>query len=169
MRVIQVAKLDEVETLLLGLGGGNQADNMNVLRQFRTFFLAELTQLEFLGLVFLQNEEVIAICPRSQDRTLRSVACRAVQLGLPALSANWNLAKIAARTNETLKSGALRSLVLRETRDSELRYGSWYIQDGSHSALGCAIALATNTAPYSPVRAYCATNSRIGPALSPSV
>lgn len=157
-QIVRVATVDEIEALLLDLGGGNHPDNMQALRKFRTFALVDLEELDFFHLVFLQNDEVLSICPRGQDRTLGAVARRATTARNRRLSPNWDIDAIVARAKERLNSLAHRPLVLREARESESQHGSWYIQDGAHSALGHALALLSGDASYSLVRAYCATS-----------
>lgn len=162
-RILKPVTITDIENLLVDLGGRNHDDNMRELRPFPNFFLVELFESEFLDLVFLQNDETLAICPRGGIRTLRVVAQRALKLPIRKLSGNWDLDSIAARTKEHLGApdNHLRPLVLRDAHQSEARYGPWYIQDGSHSALGYAMALLAGDAPYSPVRAYCATHGQL--------
>jgi hypothetical protein len=158
-KILRTVALEEIESSLIDLGGGNHADNMKVLRGFSRYFLVELSEVEFLSLVFLQNEHILSICPRGGDRSLRSVAQSALKTRSPNLHANWNLDDVKKRTRDYLASGTpFRPLILRDAQQSELQYGEFYIQDGSHTALGYAIALLSNTVTYSPRSAYLATN-----------
>jgi hypothetical protein len=113
---------------------------------------------EFLGLVFLQNDEVVRIAPRGDDRTLAAVARRAISLGQPRLTANWNLAENLCRMREKLASASNifgNALVICEARGGEEEYGPWYLQDGSHRALACAMLMLLNEAQYERQIAYC--------------
>jgi len=77
------------------------------------------------------------------------------------LHANWNLVEVSRLTLEHLNTGMpIRPLVLRDARESELQHGELYIQDGSHTALGYAMAILSNDIIYSPIQAYWATNNQ---------
>jgi hypothetical protein len=157
MNILRTATLPEIEQVLTDLGGGNHIDNMNVLKSFSGYFLIELLKDEFFDLVFLQNKEVVTICPPEQDRRLRAVALRAISTSTNVLSSNWDLGLIKKLTEELLWRPTISPLVLRDTRQSECKNGSWYIQDGAHRALGYAMALLSSPISYTPVQAYCAT------------
>jgi len=145
------------------LGGGNHADNMKVLGAFFHDYLVELSRDDFLGLIFLQSKEVSAICPSAQDRRLQAVAARAISSTQRKLSNNWDLDLVSMRTEEFLQrsNGALAPLFLRDAHGLECKHGSWYLQDGSHRALGYAIALTSRETTYEGVRAFCATQRKL--------
>ena len=160
--ILKTVTLEEIESSLVDFGGGNHADNMNVLREFPRYFLVELSEAEFFALVFLQNDHVLSICPRGGDRSLRSVAQRALKVSSPDLHANWNLGEVIKRTQEHLVAGLpFRPLILRDARQSELQFGEFYVQDGSHTALGYAMALLSSLTTYSSRPAYLATNREL--------
>lgn len=160
-KILRTASLGEIESSLVEFGGGNHSDNMKALGEFTAYYLVELSEAEFFALVFLQNDHVLPICPRSENRSLYSVAERALKVDSPILHANWDLAEVAKRTKEHLSSGApFRPLILRDTRQSELRFGEYYIQDGCHTALGYAMALLSSKVTYSSRPAYLATNRK---------
>lgn len=130
---------------------------------FPRHFLTELFEKDFFDLVFLQSSDIAAICPREQDRTLRAVAYRAVHSTKRQLSPNWDLDQVNCRIEELLCTPApsISPLFLRDARDSERVFGRWYLQDGSHRALGYAVAVLTHRTPYSPVNAFCATGNEL--------
>lgn len=148
----------EIELFLERLGSRNHEDNLDALRRYSHYYLVELLESEFLGLVFLQNEHVLTICPRNEDRSLWAVAEPALVVENPNLHENWNLDEVKSHTERVLQEGALRPLVLRPSHPDELQHGSWYLQDGSHTALGYAMTLLSQKGPYASVRAYVATN-----------
>jgi hypothetical protein len=152
--LLRKSNIGEIESQLDLFGRGNHTDNMRVLREFSRFYIVELDESEFINLIFLQNEHVLEICPPGKDRKLKAVALRALKVKNPVLHANWDLGHVAARTEEALASPPLRALVLRPTRSSEVKYGDWYIQDGSHTALGYAMALLSGKSKFLTVRAY---------------
>jgi hypothetical protein len=162
VRLIEPATLKEIEMFLLDLGGGNHEDNMNALRGFPRYFLVELSEVDFFSLVFLQNNHVLPICPRGADRSLRSVAERALKIDSPHLHVNWNLAEVIRQTQEHLVADMpIRPLVLRDARQSELQYGQFYIQDGCHTALGYAMVILSDNSSYFPPHAYLATRHEL--------
>jgi hypothetical protein len=158
MHVFGPSSFSEIERFLRRLGARNHTDNMRRLAGHARYFLAEFTEPEFMSFVFLQSDEVSAIAPRQADRTLASVAIRALQVQSRVLSSNWNLEQVLAATLERLDAPC-RPLVVRRTIQSECRFGAWYIQDGSHTALGYAMALLTYRVRYKPVVAYCAASA----------
>ena len=93
-KILKTAMLGEIQTCLVELGSGNHLDNMRAISKFSKYFLVELSEAEFFALVFLQNDHVISICPRGDDRSLRSVAHRALASEYPNLHANWNLDEV---------------------------------------------------------------------------
>jgi hypothetical protein len=155
--VLADSSIEEIETLLLALGGGNHVDNMRVLNAFPQYLLVELSEAEFFDLVFLQNDDVLPICPRGQDRRLRAVALRAQNAAGSRLHDNWDLREIVSRSARELQRRPLRPLLLRDTNAIESQHGVWYIQDGCHSALGYGVSVLFGGRVYDPVRAYCAT------------
>ena len=159
---IRLISLDEIEGHLSRLGRGNHCDNLKRLQRFAYFGSVTLGEAEFLNLVFLQNGEVARIVPERQDRKLRSVAQRAINLGQPRLSDNWDLAENLDRMRNKLgnRGGRLEPLVLCEARDGEEMYGHWYIQDGSHRALGYATLLLLKEVCYDDQEAYCAMSDQ---------
>ena len=163
MTAIEQVSLEEIESHLLRLGGGNHGDNMRRLRRFECHCSVSLAEEEFFGLVFLQNDEVVRIAPRDGERTLGAVARRAISLGQPGLTANWNLAENLCRMREKLGRGSIfgDALVICEARDGEEEYGLWYLQDGSHRALACATLVLLNEGQYERQIAYCSMNKRM--------
>jgi hypothetical protein len=168
MMAIEQVSLEVIENHLLHLGGGNHCDNMERLERFEFHCLVSLVEEEFFGLVFLQNDDVIRIAPRGDDRTLRAVARRTISLGQPRLSANWNLSENLSQMRKELgRRGIFRdALVICETRDGEEEYGPWYLQDGSHRALACATLTFLNEAQYEQQVAYCSMSERTYQRLS---
>jgi len=155
---------------LMSLGGGNHQDNMQSISFLPdegtpNYYLISLSEDEFFNLVFLQNNEVLAISPRGEDRRLRAVGTRALDLlntGGNRLSENWNLESNYNRFISFVrdrKAYELPALVLRDARGSELEYegARWYLQDGSHRALANAMAILRRESRYQPISAYCAT------------
>jgi hypothetical protein len=120
-----------------------------------------LVKQEFFDLVFLQNHEVQRIAPTGQDRTLRAVAQRAIDLRHPHLSNKWDLAaNIKRMRNQFAGCEVLvEPLALCEAADGERQYGRWYLQDGSHRALAYATLILLGEAPYAEQRAYFAMSN----------
>jgi hypothetical protein len=156
MQMICGVGLERIELHLQRLGEGNQSDNMARLRRFPCFCLGSLLEREFLELVFLQNNEVLAVTPRGQNRALYAVAQRAIDLKQPRLSTNWDLAANLQLMRTVLTNGniQLQSLVLRETEAGEKQYGKWYLQDGSHRAIAYATLVIMKELPYLEQTAY---------------
>ncbi len=163
MRQCQPVTSDAIERHLEALGAGNHSDNLGVLRQFRYYCRLVLTEAEFFGLVFLQNAEVRSISPTNSDRTLRAVAQRALALRHSRLSLNWDIAAIRSTFRELrelyplMTTVRLPELLLRDARGSEAAFGDWYLQDGSHRALGYALELLDGRQTYVPQAAFIAT------------
>jgi hypothetical protein len=157
MMGIEHTRLEVIENHLLRLGGWNHRDNMKRLRRFERHCSARLVEREFFELVFLQTPEVRNIAPPGADRTLRAAAKRAIDLGQPQLSANWDLAENLRRMRENLGPGNIvqEALVVCESRNGEEMWGPWYLQDGSHRALACATLILLNEAQYVCQVAYC--------------
>src|SRR5215467_7863443 len=88
---------DEIQRHLIELGAGNHPDNLKSLCPFAKYYLISLSEPEFFNLVFLQNPEVTKISPSGEDRRLRSVALRALEIGEIKLSDNWDLGRIRQR------------------------------------------------------------------------
>jgi hypothetical protein len=158
MTEVEPVSLEVIANHLMHLGGGNHDDNIRRLRRFECYCSVSLSAEEFLGLVFLQNDEVVKIAPRGDNRTLAAVAKRAISLGQPRLTANWNLAENLYRMRQKLASrGNIfgEALVICEAKDGEEEYGLWYLQDGSHRALACATLMLLSEAQYDCQIAYC--------------
>lgn len=158
MRMIRPTSLETIENHLERLGSGNNGDNMARLGRFESHCSGSLAEKEFFDLVFLQNnEEVLSIAPRDNNRTLRAVAKRAINLGQPMLSGNWDLAENLRRMREKLGQGSIfeEALVICESRNGEEKWGPWYLQDGSHRALACAMLILLHEARYAYQIAYC--------------
>jgi hypothetical protein len=157
MMAIGRSSLQEIENHLIRMGRGNHSDNMERLRRFECHCSVRLVEREFFELVFLQTPEVRNIAPPGADRTLRAAAKRAINLGQPRLSGNWDLAENLRRTREKLGQGNIfqEALVVCESRNGEERWGPWYLQDGSHRALACATLILLNEAQYVYQIAYC--------------
>ena len=150
---------NEVVQHLLRMGAGNHGDNVRVLEQFTHVFLTELSEQEFLDLVFLQTSPLEMICPRGADRRLKAVATRALTISQPRLGANWDLDDVRQRTEDALRfAQGFQALLLREAKHSELNHGIWYLQDGSHRALGYSIAFLGGRISYTAVTAYVCTS-----------
>ena len=105
MMVIEQSSLSEIGTHLLRIGLGNHSDNMARLSRFERHCSVSLVEAEFLELVFLQSDDVVRIAPRGDDRTLRPVAKRAINLGQPRLADKWDLAKNLSRMRGRLAEG----------------------------------------------------------------
>jgi hypothetical protein len=161
MIAIGPASLDVIDAHLRRLGGGNHADNMERLGRFECHRLVSLLEREFFELVFLQCDDVVRIAPRGGNRTLHAVAERAVNLEQPRLADNWDLADNLRRMRDKLGKMSIfgEALVVCEARDGEERYGSWYLQDGSHRALACATLMLLNEVHYEPQNAYCSMSN----------
>lgn len=170
INIIKKSSIEEIEGHLISLGRGNHLDNMQSISFLPNdttpnYYLISLSEDEFFNLIFLQNDEVLIIAPRGQDRRLRAVATRALEAlnsGDSRLSGNWDLASIYNRIMDLLRDGStyeLPPLLLRDARGTELEYKGtkWYIQDGSHRALAYAMAVLKREETYRSINAYCAT------------
>ncbi|QEE28572.1 hypothetical protein FTW19_11535 [Terriglobus albidus] len=160
--------MDEIEEHLRNLGSGNHSDNMDRLSRFSCYFCVVMTEDDFLGTVFLQNPEVASIVPEGESRKLRDVARRGIDLQLPVLGPNWNLATNLDQMRSQLAGGSicLGSPVLCEARDGEEKHGAWYLQDGSHRSLAYAMLLLMGEAQYEEQIAFCAMNAPMAAALT---
>jgi hypothetical protein len=157
MKIIEQVQLGVVEHHLRELGAGNHSDNMQCLARFGYHSIVSLTEDEFFGLVFLQNDEVLSIAPRGFDRTLRAVAQRAIALGQPRMSDNWDLTKNLSRMREKLNNSEnlQQPLVICEASVGEQQFGPFYLQDGSHRALARATLMLLNEAAFEQQIAFC--------------
>jgi hypothetical protein len=157
--MIEIARVDLeiIEKSLLRLGRGNHDDNMKRLRRFECHCSVSLFEEEFFGLVFLQSDEVVEIAPRGDDRRLQAVAKRAISLGQPKLSGNWNLAENLDLMREKLRNESISQepLTICEAKDGEEAHGPWYLQDGSHRALAYSTLVLLQEIEYFPQKAYC--------------
>jgi hypothetical protein len=144
------------------MGRGNHLDNMDRLSRFECHCSISLAEREFFELVFLQTVTTGKIAPAGEDRTLREVAKRAINLGQPKLSDNWDLSKNLHRMRERLAEGITfqKALVLRESNGEEEMWGQSYIQDGSHRALAFATLILLNEVQYEEQKAYCSMSQR---------
>jgi hypothetical protein len=160
MKILRTASFLEIILHMQGLGGGNQSDNEQSISGFQSYFLGELSETEFFGLVFLASNQVHSLVPSCADRRLLAVAERAIQLCHPQLSDNWdlnaNLMKFHARWHGR-EDIDLPALVLRDARNSELPWGKWYLQDGGHRAIAYATLLLSHELEYHAQLAFCAT------------
>ena len=158
--MIEKSNSTTIEKHLLNLGGGNHDDNMRQVAGFECHWLVQLTKEEFFGLVFLQTDNLLSICPRGHDRTLRAVAERANRLGPPNLGPNWDLSENLRRMRELTTSGRVtfQPLLILESRPNEVNYGPFYLQDGSHRALAYAMLVMLGEVPYQDRLAYCSMN-----------
>jgi hypothetical protein len=155
MRWIRVATVGEIDQHLKRLGGGNHIDNMTVVSGFKRHSLVELSEEDFSHLLFLQSDDVVQICPRGGDRRLYAVALRALGAESPRLGPNWNLGEIMQQTNEILMGQrSAEPLLIREANEVEKHFGPWYLQDGTHRALGYAMAILGSKTAYEPWMAY---------------
>ena len=168
-QAIRPATVEEIEKHLVNIGSKNHADNMQRVREAPRHYFGKLpTKESFLELVFGQFDPVTKIAPVGEDRRLLAVAVRAA--ALPAdkrrLGVNWDLAEVQEKFRSCLENGEPRfpPLLLRETRGAgERRWAAqgWYLQDGSHRALGYALALHSGEISYRPQFAFCVTNRNL--------
>jgi len=165
VHVIRAATVEEIEAHLVAMGAGNHPDNMKHILRFPRHYFVELGESEFGSLVFLQTRTVSAICPAGEDRCLRVVAGRAVSSPQRQLGGNWDLDAILVKSRSFVAASErvmhLPALVLREA-ESERQYGPWYLQDGSHRALGYSMLMCSGDAKYHAQLAYVATNAALG-------
>lgn len=156
MRMIREATAEEIDQHLKRLGGGNHSDNMTIVSRVKKYSLVELSEEDFSQLVFLQSDAVIRICPRGGNRCLYEVAFRALEVAEPRqLGPDWNLEEIVQKTAEFLAGQRpAETLLIREATQGEKQFGPWYLQDGSHRALGYAMAIVGSGIPYEPWLAY---------------
>ena len=168
MKILEQTSIEKIEDHLLRLGGANHPDNMKQLMRFEFYCRSELAEDDFWGLVFLQNDEVLPISPRGYDRTLRSVAARAIELGQPRLSGNWDLGTNLQRMREKLagESTFREQLLVCESRVGEQRFGRFYLQDGSHRALAYATLILLGEAQYEEQIAFCSMSESLHNVLS---
>ncbi len=166
--MIRRATIDEIEAHLLKLDGGNHEDNMKIIRGFPRHYLLTLSESEFHNLVFLQTTTIFKIVPRGSDRRLAAVAQRASQLPPTEanLGSNWDITATVARFRNNYLTQTpvdLRTLVLRDTRNSECQWteDGWYLQDGSHRALAYSMEILTRKIQYFPQLAFCATSKHL--------
>lgn len=168
MKIIEQTNLAVLEDHLLRLGAGNHPDNLARLRRFEFHCSVELTEEDFFGLVFLQNEEVLRIVPRGDDRKLRATAMRAINLGQPRLSGNWDLGENLDRMRGKVGKGSIfqEPLVICEARNGEEQFGGFYLQDGSHRALACATLILLDEAQYDRQIAFCSMSKQVRQSVS---
>ncbi len=149
------------------LGNGNCYGNIVELGLYPgafgfNYYLVEITESAFYGLVFQHSTSLSGLVPDPQDRPLKIAAQNAliVLLSKQKLNSNWDLEDIVKKTTEWLdKSIPLPALALRDSRGSELETGKWYLQDGCHRALGYAMVMQRDGLVYKPVKAYIATKT----------
>jgi hypothetical protein len=166
--MLRTATIQEIETHLIELGMGNHSDNIACIRGFPRHYFLDLTEHEFMNLVFLQTSTVYKIAPPHQDRRLKIVAQRASGLSVDDtnLGPNWNIAEVIGRFKNITSDEEgchLPALLLRDTKNSERKWSQdgWYIQDGSHRALAYCMSLLAGEKEYSPQTAFCATNRQL--------
>ena len=164
MKIIRKVDLSEIEKHLLKLGGGNQKDNMDRLREHGKFFEALLTYDEFKALVFLHTHKLsrlVSLLNRSLERTTEN-AMVLLQDGVSVIDSNWNLPNLVDRFKRTIGEGEmmLPHLVLRDAEPREKTHdnAAWYLQDGCHRALGYMIYLLRKDKNYEEQNAFLATN-----------
>lgn len=165
MEIVHLVQIDEIEEHLIKHGRGNHEDNMRQVRDASAWFLGKISEQEFKSLIFLESTEVASIMPPGLDRRLEAVATRAIELPSDGtrLSGNWDIGKIEEKTEVWLadpESPDLPALLLRDVRGGESKWevNGWYLQDGSHRALGYLMAIMKEATTYCPVRVYCATH-----------
>ncbi len=166
MKVIRTSTNEEIENHLLTLGGGNQEDNMKQVNAAPNHFLIELAENDFRNLVFFALKGLV---PPHGTRTLEKVALLAASMPSSDrfINSNWDLNLVFEKTDIFLKTNtkAFQSLVLRDVRDSGSEFESapngYYLQDGSHRALGYCVAMITHGVPYHPQSAYLATKKSL--------
>ncbi len=161
MQFIREATKDEIETYLKSLGGGNHTDNMKQLGGEISLCLFLLDESEFMSLVFLSNTSIKKLMETNSNRKLGEIARVAINSKMEKLGANWNLKKVYEKTEQFLQiseTNELPPILLRDARGSECKHGDWYLQDGSHRALGYAMAIHKDLTNYTHQYAYIATN-----------
>jgi len=166
MLITASATVDEAERHLLDLGGGNHTDNMRQIRAHERLYRADLAEADFWQLVFLETATTARLTHANHARRLRVVAEAARALGYPRLGPNWDLHEIRDRTKAAragLPHLRLPALLLRDARDGELQFGRWYLQDGSHRALGYATGLLDWNLRYTNQVVFLATNHAYEP------
>lgn len=170
MTALRHAAVAEIEEHLVSLGKGNHEDNMKQVADAPNHYLVELSEHEFRNLVFLQTRTVATIAPTGEDRRLESVAHRALKLSEDqrVLGPNWDIRSIVEKTLFWLGGpdrGVLPALLVRDTKGGEkkLPLCEWYLQDGSHRALGYMMAVVSGQTDYRPQLAYCATTRDLTP------
>ena len=169
MNIIETVSKVVMIQHLVSLGCGNHTGNMKELglREVDNRFnhyLAELNEDEFFKLVFLHTDELACIVPNTKNRSLIIAAQNALcQLKIkPRLNTNWDLENIEEMTSIWLKRNCpLPALVLRDSRNSECKTGEWYLQDGSHRALGYCMAILCKSTDYQTVKVFIATHRNL--------
>ncbi|MFA6981299.1 MAG: hypothetical protein WC209_18375 [Ignavibacteriaceae bacterium] len=158
MRIIKKVTIDEIEKHLLLLGGGNHPDNMKQVYEFQNRYLAELTKDDYLNLVFLDSPSTKELIQIAKIRTLKKMGEAANTLNGKKLGTNWDLTKIISDTKIFLETtqGLVKfpAFLLRSSKNDESKLGDWYLQDGSHRALGYAMYLLDNTVDYTIQQTY---------------
>lgn len=161
MLLIKRCTIQDIEEHLISLGSDNHRDNLESISSFSYFYFIRLDISQFWSLIFLQNDEVLQICPRGEDRKLKEVAKRALLINEPHLSSNWD---VIENYNKFIlyeprsEDFQLKPLLLRDAKDSETQYGRWYIQDGSHRSLAYSMFLLKEKEIYRDQYAFCATH-----------
>ena len=114
------------------------------------------------GINMSSTEEIIY---KANSRTLKNVAKVANTLKGKKLDDNWDLATIINLTEKSLSSSQnslkFPPILLRPSREGEIRYGDWYLQDGSHRALGYAMLLLDALVEYNIQEAYILTDKEL--------
>lgn len=168
MRVLRVVDRAELGRFLESQG--NRDDNLAQLRAHAHVDEVELDECDFVGLVFMQTSAVWLIAPRGVSRRLIEVARRAGVLPQEALALapNWDLRVCTDKCRDVVRKGNdLGHLFIRESREGEAQHGPWYLQDGSHRALGFALGLLAREWDYVPIRAF-RVSGRVAPPTGPA-
>lgn len=159
MELLKKSDLTEIENHLKNLGCGNHKDNMKQIKSYKNHYSVELSKEEFLSLVFLESSTTKILCVKS--RKLVDVASEAINLPNNNLGKNWDIDKVLDKWNAFHKEGEVppvEEIVLRDTKNSEINHGRYYLQDGCHRSLAYAIALIKDEVEYTPQIAFLATN-----------
>jgi len=161
MKIIKPVTKSIIESHLIEVGDGNQKDNFEQISIYQNYYLAQLTKEDFLSLVFLEIEPTKALIKKANSRQLAKIAVAANNENLQYLGPNWDLSKIILNTEKLVQSKNgfdLPALLIRPSRNGELSFGAWYLQDGSHRSLGYAMKIVSNLLEYRPIKTYLVTN-----------
>jgi hypothetical protein len=167
MKIISSATIEELLRSVESLDRKRNEYTADAVTKFNNFYMVELAEQDFWNLVFLQNEEVLRIAPRGEDRSLKPVVRRALALSLDAqkLSGNWDIGDILSRSREYIHEKSISvppiSLLEMAYQGHRNQIPPMYIQDGNHRCLGKGMVLSLCEIHYTPIQAYLATHTRL--------